>query len=225
MDAPLSPPLKPMLARRAEQLPVGAAGTWRYEPKLDGIRALAFIAGDAVTIQSRAGNPLQSFFPELVSALARDLDAGTVIDAEIVVADEQGTSFRAAMSRLGLRPERAARAARQKPAVIVAFDLLALDGARLLSEPLSVRRALLERAVPAAAWHLSAALGLCAAPKETPGALHLMPQTEDARIAQAWFDHLAQAGVEGIVAKRSGLPYRPGRREMVKVKRNLPGGR
>jgi ATP-dependent DNA ligase len=63
MALPIHAPLPPMEAKRAEHLPHGEG--WLYEPKWDGFRALVFRTGDRVTIQSKAGQPLERYFPEV----------------------------------------------------------------------------------------------------------------------------------------------------------------
>ena len=65
---PLKPPVKPQLALSRKQLPEGEE--WAYEPKYDGFRALAFVDGDDVFVQSRNGKPLARYFPELASRRA-----------------------------------------------------------------------------------------------------------------------------------------------------------
>ena len=63
MALPLKPPLLPQLARPAKKLPTGEG--WAYEPKWDGFRAIAFVDGADVYLQSRSGKPLRRYFPEL----------------------------------------------------------------------------------------------------------------------------------------------------------------
>ena len=60
---PLKPPVKPQLALSRKELPEGEE--WAYEPKYDGFRAIAFVDGDDVYLQSRSGKPLLRYFPEL----------------------------------------------------------------------------------------------------------------------------------------------------------------
>ena len=65
MALPLKPPIKPQLALSRKTLPEGEG--WAYEPKWDGFRALAFVDGDDVYLQSRGAKPLRRYFPELGS--------------------------------------------------------------------------------------------------------------------------------------------------------------
>ena len=68
MALPLKPPVKPQLALSRKELPEGEE--WTYEPKYDGFRAIAFVDGDDVFLQSRNGKPLRRYFPELGSRRA-----------------------------------------------------------------------------------------------------------------------------------------------------------
>jgi ATP-dependent DNA ligase len=165
-----------------------------YEPKWDGFRALAFRDRDAVELQSRHGNPLGRYFPELVEALATLEVDSFVLDGEIVALE---SDFPALMARLHPAQSRVARLREETPASFVAFDVLAVDGEPLLDEPFAERRARLER------------LFANARPP-----LLLTPATADVAAARAWLEEH-----EGVIAKRLDLHYSPGKRTMVKVKR------
>ena len=188
-DLPLGPPLPPQLAGSAKELPRGDG--WLYEPKLDGYRAIVFVAGDRVHIQSRGGKPLDRYFPELSFPPGR-----YVVDGEVVIDDPNGgQDFEMLSQRIHPAASRIARLARESPARFAAFDLLALGDASLLERPLAERRAL-------------AAGGL-------PDGLALMEGTADPDAAELWLD----TG-EGLMAKELDAPYRPGERlGMLKVKR------
>ena len=80
MSLPVSPPVLPQLAKSASELPQGER--WAYEPKWDGFRALAFVDGDAVHLQSRNGKDLTRYFPEIVFPPGR-----YVLDGELVQVD------------------------------------------------------------------------------------------------------------------------------------------
>ena len=75
MALPLPTSYAPMEAKLVGTLPTGAH--WQYEPKWDGFRCLAFKDGDAVDLRSKAGQPLNRYFPEVVAAVAA-LEAGRV---------------------------------------------------------------------------------------------------------------------------------------------------
>jgi ATP-dependent DNA ligase len=189
MTLPLAPPVPPQLARSATALPTGDG--WVYEPKFDGFRAIVFVDGSDVTIQSRGGKPLGRYFPELHFP-----DGRYVLDGEIVIRDADGhDDFEALQSRIHPAASRVALLSAQIPATFIAFDLLALDDDSLLSEPLATRRAQLER--------------LVSPPVE------ISPLVTSADDAAAWL-HSA----EGVIAKARDAPYLPGeRRGMVKIKR------
>src|SRR5436305_13155910 len=80
---PLKPPVAPQLARSGKELPLGEQ--WSYEPKFDGFRAIAFVDGDDVLLQSRGSKPLGRYFPELSFPGGR-----YVIDGEIVIDGDGG---------------------------------------------------------------------------------------------------------------------------------------
>jgi len=190
MPLPLSPPLPPQLARSRAALPDGEG--WAYEPKWDGFRALAFVDGDAVALQSRGGRPLERYFPELTFPPGR-----YVLDGEIVIDGEDGRQdFDALSNRIHPAASRIERLARETPARFLAFDLLAREDDALLELPFAERRAALE-----------------AFPFAEPVAL--TPCVRSAAEAERWL-HAA----EGVIAKQLDAPYRPGAREgMAKIKR------
>jgi len=189
MALPLAPPVLPQLARGAKTVP--DAPGWVYEPKWDGFRALAFVDGNEVYLQSRNGKPLTRYFPELAFAPGR-----YVLDGEIVIFGEGGRQdFDLLGQRIHPAASRINRLAGETPARFVAFDLLAEDDESLLELPQSERRKRLERVV------------------EAP--VDLTPMTRTAAEAEPWLH-----GAEGVIAKQSVAPYRPGERVgMVKIKR------
>jgi ATP-dependent DNA ligase len=186
---PLHPPLLPQLARSAAELPEGDG--WRYEPKLDGFRAVVFVDGGEIYVQSRNGKPLGRYFPELRFPAGR-----YVLDGELVIrAEGGGEDFEGLQERIHPAASRVARLAAERPATFVAFDLLARDDRSLLDAPLTERRAALE--------------ALAADPVE------LIPTTALLAEATPWLDT-----AEGVIAKRAEAPYKPGERVgMVKIKR------
>jgi ATP-dependent DNA ligase len=139
LSLPLKPPLHPQLARSRAELPTGAG--WSYEPKWDGFRAIAFVDGEDVYLQSRGSRPLRRYFPEVSFPPGR-----FVLDGELVVLDEEGEpDFDALQQRLHPAESRVQRLAKETPARFMAFDLLARDDQTLLDAPFSERRAALER--------------------------------------------------------------------------------
>jgi len=87
-----------MLAKRVDELP--AAGSWIFEPKWDGFRALVFRDRDEIEIQSRDEKPLNRYFPELVDTLRLQLPPRCVLDGEIVIAKDGGLDFDSLQLRL-----------------------------------------------------------------------------------------------------------------------------
>jgi ATP-dependent DNA ligase len=186
---PLKPPIEPQLARSGKELPLGEK--WSYEPKFDGFRAIAFIDGDDLTLQSRGAKPLGRYFPEVTFPPGR-----YVIDGEIVIDAADGQQdFGALQQRIHPAESRIKMLAEQTPARYVAFDLLAIDDESLIELPFAERRARLEAL--------------------TKNGIGLTPVTREPSDTEPWFAH-----GEGVVAKDLGAPYRPGQRTgMVKVKR------
>src|SRR4249920_3152921 len=119
----ITPPVEPMLAKLAAELPEG--GPFLYEPKWDGFRAIVFRGGSDVFIQSRDLRPLDRYFPELHDIFLERLPDDCVIDGEIVIATRHGLDFDALQMRLHPAASRVARLATETPAQFVAFDLLA----------------------------------------------------------------------------------------------------
>jgi ATP-dependent DNA ligase len=197
---PIAPPVEPMLARLAADLPEG--DTWIYEPKWDGFRAIVF-RGDAdeVYMQSRDLKPLDRYFPELHDALLAGLPDGCVLDGEIVIATPKGLDFDALQMRLHPAASRAAKLARETPSSFVAFDLLAADDEDLRDTPQRDRRTRLERLLARA---------------QPP--IHLTPMTRDRREAGEWLSRFEGAGLDGVVAKPDLELYQPGKRAMIKIK-------
>ena len=194
MALPLSPPVKPQLARSAKELPVGEE--WRYEPKWDGFRTVVFKEGDEVQLQSRNGRPMNRYFPDVVEQVRGLSSAAVVLDGEIVVVVDGVQEFDLLSQRIHPAASRVERLARETPAEYVAFDLLA-DGKKLLLElPYEERRARLAERVD--------------------GPVELTPVLGSAEEAGQWLTGTS----EGVIAKQAGAPYLPGERKgMVKIKR------
>jgi ATP-dependent DNA ligase len=197
--ARVTPPVEPMLARVAEEIP--PEGGYLYEPKWDGFRAIAFRGEDDVFIQSRDLRPFDRYFPDLHALFLDRLPARCVIDGEIVIATAQGLDFDALQMRLHPAASRVAKLAAETPASFVAFDVLELEGRNVMAEPLAQRRRLLERLLAKA---------------KAP--LHLTPATTQRKVALDWLRHFEGAGLDGVIAKPGDLPYQPGKRAMIKVK-------
>lgn len=189
MALPHKPPLLPQLARPAKKLPVGEG--WAYEPKWDGFRAIVFVDGTDIYLQSRSGKPLRRYFPELTFPEGR-----YILDGEIVLFDAEGRQdFDALGQRIHPAESRINLLAEQTPATFVAFDLLAYEDESLLALPQRERR---DRLVA----FISAPLQLC-------------DSTTDPAEAEPWLEDR-----EGVIAKKQYSPYKPGERVgMSKIKR------
>ncbi|MCB9737387.1 MAG: ATP-dependent DNA ligase [Deltaproteobacteria bacterium] len=199
MDLPVSPPVEPMLATRADDIPDGDG--WCFEPKWDGFRALVFRDGAEWYLQSRDKKPLARYFPELEAPVLAGLPERCVLDGEIVIAGPDGLDFEALQMRLHPAASRNAKLAAETPASLVFWDCLALGDADLTGVPFAERRETLTRALSAA---------------KAP--LHVTPLTTDREVAREWFHRFEGAGLDGLVAKRADGVYTPGQRTMVKVK-------
>src|SRR5262245_10469131 len=132
----VAPPIEPMLAKLATELPTGA---FLYEPKWDGFRAIVYRGSGEVYIQSRDLRPLDRYFPELHDALLAGLPEGCVLDGEIVIATPHGLDFDALQLRLHPAASRVAKLARETPSAFVAFDAIAADGEDLRDRGLGER--------------------------------------------------------------------------------------
>lgn len=191
-----------MEARLVSELP--REPCWRYEPKWDGFRCLAFRGGGEVELRAKSGKTLSRYFPEVVAMLAALAPERFVLDGELAIPLGDTLSFDALQARLHPAESRVRKLAAETPAIFILFDcLIAADGVSLIDAPLKGRRAALE--------HLFVSVG-------RERRLKLTPFTRDFRQAQQWLDR-AGGALDGIVAKRVDGPYQPGERAMSKVKR------
>jgi ATP-dependent DNA ligase len=197
MALPLKPPIKPQLALSRKVLPEGP--DWCYEPKYDGFRALAFVNGDDVYLQSRSGRPLLRYFPELAFPEGR-----YVIDGELVILDEDGREeFDSLQARLHPAESRVRMLAEETPARFRAFDVLAIDKRKLLTKPFKERRELLKAEV------------MGGPRKKRNKSLEITPLVGSPEKAEGWL-----LSGEGVIAKQLDAVYKPGERKgMVKIKR------
>jgi ATP-dependent DNA ligase len=196
---PLKPPIKPQLALSRKVLPEGDG--WVYEPKYDGFRALVYVDGDEVYMQSRGGKPLRRYFPEVTFPEGR-----YVLDGELVILDADGREeFNRLQMRLHPAESRVNMLAKETPALFRAFDLLAIDRTKLTGKPFAERRAALEKLIADAPGRK----------KSASGSLEVTPLYRTVKSAEP----LLLSG-EGVIAKELDAIYKPGERKgMVKVKR------
>jgi ATP-dependent DNA ligase len=203
MSLPLPKTYAPMEAEPARNLPPGPR--WQYEPKWDGFRCLAFRDGNRVDLESKSGKPLTRYFPELVSSLAALRASKFVLDGEIVIPVDGNLSFDDLLMRIHPAVSRVAKLSKETPCLFIVFDLLVDgDGKQLIQLPLRERRKALEifaRKV-----------------MRSNNTLRLSPVTDDIAVARKWFQ--MTVSLDGIVAKRSDLPYQSGKRTgMQKIKK------
>ena len=204
LDLPLPIPYPPMESKRSDTIPSGEG--WQFEPKWDGFRAIAFRAGSDVVLQSKAGQPLTRYFPEVVEQLLAVKVDRFVLDGEIVVPVRGRLSFDDLLLRIHPAESRIRKLAQETPAHYFVFDLLVSKSKSLVEQPLAKRREALE-----AFFEKNVDEG---------STMKLSPATEERKIAQKWFSDLGEVGLDGVMAKKLGEPYHSGIREgMVKVKR------
>jgi ATP-dependent DNA ligase len=199
MHLPVNPPVLPMLAKRVGELP--RAGTWIFEPKWDGFRALVFRDADEILIQSRDEKSFNRYFPELLASLRSQLPARCVLDGEIVVASDGALDFDALQLRIHPAQSRVTLLSEETPASIVFFDVLSAGDRDLRGTAFEERRSILESLLPSA---------------QAP--IHLTPATRETKIAADWFRRFEGAGLDGVVAKPVRGVYESNRRAMLKIK-------
>ncbi len=199
----LNPPLPPMEARAADELP-GRDG-WQYEPKWDGFRCLAFRDGGEIYLQSKAGQPLARYFPDVAASLGKLKARRFVLDGELAIPVKGRLSFDELQLRLHPAASRVRKLAAAHPAIYVVFDLLADEtGEPLLELPLRERRSRLEQF----------------AGKFFPDEkqIRLSPATTELKKARQWFTKVG-GDLDGIIAKRLDCSYAAGERTAaVKIK-------
>ena len=182
-------PFPPMEAELVSELPEGEG--WQYEPKWDGFRGVLENDGGELALWSRNGRPLLRYFPEL-RPLGDLLPPHSALDGEIVIARDGVLDFDSMQTRLHPAESRVRKLAAEIPAIFIAFDLLLWQGKPVHELPLEKRRAeLLKRGE--GFW--------------------ISPATTELKAATAWLDRFEAAGLDGVIAKRLGLPYMPGSRE------------
>jgi ATP-dependent DNA ligase len=184
-------PFPPMEAQLVSSLPEGDG--WRYEPKWDGFRGVLENDGGELGLWSRNGRPLLRYFPEL-RPLGELLPPHSALDGEILIARDGVIEFDLMQMRLHPAESRVRKLAGEIPADFVVFDLLLWDGEDVWRETLERRREELER---------------------HGDGLRLSPVSDDTAQALDWAERLESIGLDGVVAKRLGLPYLPGSREGV----------
>jgi len=188
-------PFPPMEAELVRELPAGDG--WQYEPKWDGFRGVLENVGKELALWSRNGRPLLRYFPEL-RPLGELMPARSALDGEIVIVRDGALDFDAMQMRLHPAESRIRKLAAEIPAEYVVFDVLLWGGKPVWKRPLEERRAELELVA---------------------NGFRLSPCTRELAEARGWLDRFESLGLDGVVAKRLGVPYLPGSRDgVVKVK-------
>jgi len=202
MTLPLKRPFAPMEALSVDTIPEGE--DWQYEPKWDGFRCLLFRDGDSVELQSKSGQSLTRYFPELVAAAAALKARRFVLDGEIVVPQGRAFSFDNLLQRIHPAASRVKKLAAETPALMIVFDLLAEGTDDLTDEALRDRcKALDVFAKTTLKGHK---------------AFRLSPATTRLADAKKWLTQVG-ATLDGIIAKRRDLAYESGNRHgMQKIK-------
>jgi ATP-dependent DNA ligase len=200
---PLRQPFAPMEAQSVDEIPAGKE--WQYEPKWDGFRCLVFRDGAKVELQSKSGQTLTRYFPDVVAAVSTLSAKRCVLDGEIVVPSDGSFSFDDLLQRIHPAASRVAKLSKETPALLILFDLLVdADGKPLIELPLAERRERLE----------------AFAKKYLKGQklIRLSPATTRLGDAKKWLKSVG-ATLDGIVAKRRDVEYRAGDRSgMRKIK-------
>jgi len=178
--------IKPMLAKKAEK-PFNSR-EWIYEIKWDGTRALLFYNGNIFRIQNRRLLEIAGRYPELKP----DSGENFVIDGEIVVMWKGKPDFYKLQEREHSEGVRAELLSRLYPATFIAFDILYHNGKNLMKEPIERRKRELERADFG-----NRRIVVCEYVEER---------------GMEFFERAVEMGLEGVMAKKLGTPYLPGKR-------------
>jgi ATP-dependent DNA ligase len=202
MSLPIKPPLAPMEARSVDELPIGPE--WQYEPKWDGFRCIAFRDGADVYLQSKSGQPLARYFPDIVESIEKLPSKKFVLDGELAIPVKGKLSFDELQLRLHPAASRVKKLAAAHPAIFISFDLLAEQSKSYLKDPLVRRRSALQK--------------FAKANFRPKGPIRLSPATTKLTTAKKWFDR-AGGDLDGVIVKRLDAAYASGERTaMVKVK-------
>ena len=195
----------PMEAKTVDAIPEDEG--WQYEPKWDGFRCLAFRDGKTVKLQSKSGQPLERYFPELVAALLGLEPTKFVLDGEIIVPIDGTLSFDDLLQRIHPAESRIRKLSVETAAQLIVFDLIVDDEGNSLADiPLEQRRELLEEFQKSFL--------------RRNGTIRLTPATTELKTVRKWFKQVG-GGLDGVIAKRLDKPYMSGERTgMVKIKQH-----
>jgi ATP-dependent DNA ligase len=198
MSSTAPTPIEVMLSEGQDEIPVGP--DFIYEPKYDGFRCIVIRDGDSIYLQSRAGQPLARYFPEVVVGLKSAIPEKCTVDGEIILVSKTGLDFDSLSQRIHPAASRILKLSNETPAGFVAFDVLSLNGEDVSAQPNFARRKLLESLV------------------KPHGHFFMSPQTDSIEVAKSWFHEFEGAGCDGVIARNKTLPYCFGQRVMTKIK-------
>jgi ATP-dependent DNA ligase len=191
-----------METKSVEQIPAGES--WQYEPKWDGFRCIAFRNGDDVYLQSKAGQPLARYFPDVVEAIGKLPAKNFVLDGELAVPVGGALSFDELQLRLHPAASRVQKLAQAHPAIFIVFDLLAQDRQSYLKKLLRDRRKSLET--------------FARKNFKSTKSIRLSPATTKLEQAKRWFEKVG-GDLDGVIAKQLEAAYASGERTAaVKIK-------
>lgn len=200
---PLRPPVEPMEARSVARIPKGLE--WMYEPKWDGFRCIAFRDGEDMALQSKSGQPLERYFPEVVDALSNLSSKRFILDGELAIELDGRLDFDALLQRIHPAASRVRKLSVETPAAYYVFDLLAENEQRVFDMRLEERRARLQT------FAEDNFIG--------KDGIALSPIARDLDEAERWLTG-GMKWFDGVIAKRAAAPYRFGERDaVVKIKR------
>jgi ATP-dependent DNA ligase len=201
-----------MESRSADEIPTG--DDWQYEPKWDGFRCIAFRDRANVHLQSKSGQPLARYFPDVVEALRKLPAKSFVLDGELAIPVNGALSFDELQLRLHPAASRVAKLAKERPAIFIVFDLLGQDRPAS-AKPMAGRQSLLQRVLKERRKLLEK---FAKRNFKSAKAIRLSPATTNLNQAKKWFQK-AGGDLDGVIAKRIDMPYASGERTaVVKIK-------
>ena len=175
-----------------DEIPAGDG--WQYEPKWDGFRCLAFRDGEKIYLQSKAGQPLARYFPEVVRSLSGLQAKQFVLDGELAIPGQWRAFVRRIATASCIPPPAGAKTGRGASGDFHRFRFARRNR-----------------------WEIAARASRCANaaqqlekfaqrnfPKEKP--IRLSPATTSFRKAKKWFDKSAAISMASS-PKRSIAPY------------------
>lgn len=166
-------------------------GDFVHQIKWDGIRGLSFIEDGSLRLYTRKGVECTNSYPELMKLPSMVKAKSAVLDGELVSFEDGRQSFYIAMKRNRTKSANSVkRVAKLYPVKYILFDIMFKDGEDLRQLPLEERQEILSETV------------------EQDNTVALNENFEDGK---ALFELMRQNDMEGIVSKRRGSRYLPGK--------------